>query len=360
MRKALSNAFSTKALLEQEATVNENVDPFIKRQGTDGGPSTKGLNMTKWFEMIAFDILGEMSFGESFGSVAQGHPHFWSEMFTEHLFAITVVDMLRRYPLFVALGKLLMPLSMSLREKHTGLSRKKVAHRMEATSSRVDFMSLLIDKVKAGDMGMEELTAHASTLTVAGGEMVATFLASATYYLLNKPEAMMKPLSEIRSAFASYSEIDATRAQQLPYLQAVIAEGLRIHPPGSRGFPRVSPGTQISGYSVPAGVEVYTRAWTMSHNEQNFHSPYEFKTERWVDGDCKDIKEASQPFSLGARRCIDRNFAYLEVNLILAKMLWTYDLELKNKDLDWEGSAHEHVVWSKLEMLVTFRVVDCT
>jgi cytochrome P450 len=72
MRKALSNAFSTKSLLEQETVVNENVDAFVKRLGTDGGPDTEGLNMTVWFEMIAFDILGEMSFGESFGSVAQG------------------------------------------------------------------------------------------------------------------------------------------------------------------------------------------------------------------------------------------------------------------------------------------------
>ncbi|KAI0534394.1 putative cytochrome P450 [Xylaria digitata] len=352
MRKALSNAFSTKSLLEQEVVVNENVDAFLKRLGADGGPGTKGLNMTIWFEMIAFDILGEMSFGESFGSVAQGHPHFWSQMFTEHLFAITVIDMLRRYRFFTALGKLLLPLTMSLREKHTQLSRDKVARRLNSTSSRADFMSLLINKVRTGEMDMEELTAHASTLTVAGGETVATFLASATYYLLNNPITLARLQTEIRTAFGSYDEINATRAQQLPYLQAVVAEGLRMHPPGSRGFPRVSPGTQISGHYVPAGVEVYTSAWTMTHDEKYFHDPFTFKPERWIDPDCKDVKEASQPFSLGPRGCIGKNFAYLEVNLILAKMLWTYDMELINKELDWEGSSHEHVMWSKPDMFV--------
>ncbi|KAI1281078.1 putative cytochrome P450 [Xylaria sp. FL0933] len=355
MRKALSNAFSTKALMEQEAIVNANVDAFVDRLGADGGPATAGLNMTEWFEMVAFDILGEMSFGESFGSVAQGHPHFWFRMFTEHLFAITVVDMLRRYPLFVSLGRLLMPLTMSLREKHTALSREKVALRLKTADPRADFMSLLIRKVETGEMEMEELTAHASTLTVAGGETVATFLASATYYLLNTPDALTRVQSEIRDAFTSYSDINATKAQQLPYLQAVISEGLRMHPPGSRGFPRVSPGTTISGYYVPAGVEVYTSAWTMTHDEQYFHEPFRFKPERWIDPECKDIKEASQPFSLGPRGCIGKNFAYLEVNLILAKMLWRYDMELKNKDLDWEGNSHEHVMWSKPDMIVTFK-----
>ncbi|KAI1818680.1 cytochrome P450 [Poronia punctata] len=357
MRKALSNAFSTKSLLEQEAVINENVNAFVARLGRDG-TTEKGLNMTKWFEMIAFDILGEMSFGESFGSVAQGHPHAWSEMFTEHLFAITVIDMLRRYPLFVTLGKLLLPLTTNLREKHTRLSRDKVARRLDTETGRADFLSLLINKVKTGEMQMEELTAHASTLTVAGGETVATFLASATYYLLNTPSTLSRLQAEVRGAFKSYDEINSTRAQQLPYLQAVIAEGLRIHPPGSRGFPRVSPGVQISGHYVPAGAEVYTSSWTMAHDDRYFHEPFAFKPERWIDPDCKDIKEASQPFSLGPRGCIGKNFAYLEMNLILAKMVWSYDMELKSKDLDWEGSSHEHVMWSKPDFYVTFKPVD--
>ncbi|KAI0550320.1 putative cytochrome P450 [Xylaria curta] len=358
MKKALSGAFSTKSLLEQETIVNENVDVFVRRLGEDGRPGTVGLNMTKWFEMIAFDILGEMSFGENFGGVAQGHPHFWSQMFTEHLFAITVVDMLRRYRFFVTLGKLFIPLTTSLRDKHTRLSRDKVARRLKFSSPRADFMSLLINKVEAGEMDMEELTAHASTLTIVGGETIATFLASVTYYLLNTPAVLTQLQTEIRTAFESYDEINATRAQQLPYLQAVIAEGLRMHPPGSRGFPRVSPGTQISGFYVPAGVEVYTSAWTMTHDERYFHDPFAFKPGRWIDPKCKDIKEASQPFSLGPRGCIGKNFAYLEINLVLAKMLWTYNLELVNKDLDWEGSSREHIMWSKPDLFVTFKPAD--
>ncbi|KAI2628687.1 putative cytochrome P450 [Hypoxylon sp. NC1633] len=358
MRKSLSAAFSTKALLEQEEIVNSNVDAFVRRLGTDGGPGSQGLNMTKWFEMVAFDILGEMSFGESFGSVAQGHPHFWSEMFTEHLFAITVVDMLRRYPLFVTLGKLALPLTTALREKHTALSREKVARRLNSKNPRADFMSRLISKVESGEMEMEELTAHASTLTVAGGETVATSLAATTYYLLHTPHTLARLQDEIRGCFATYSDITSTRAQQLPYLQAVISEGLRIFPPGSRGFPRVSPGTEISGHYIPAGVEVYTTGWTMTHDEKYFHDPFTFKPERWLDPDCKDVKEASQPFSLGPRGCIGQNFASLELNLILSKLIWSYDMEALDKNLDWEANSHEHVMWTKPELKVVFTPVQ--
>jgi len=107
----------------------------------------------------------------------------------------------------------------------------------------------------------------------------------------------------------------------------------------------------------------------------------QFKPERWLDPDCTDVKEASQPFSLGPRVCLGRkyvitstlflnritvlhwslttpfrgcSFAYLEMTLILAKILYKYDLELASKGLDWEGQSHMHVMWWKPEMRVRF------
>ena len=71
MKRSLANAFSSKALLEQEEIVQQCIDGFIKRLARDGN-TPKGLNMTDWYEMIAFDILGEMAFGETFHCVEQG------------------------------------------------------------------------------------------------------------------------------------------------------------------------------------------------------------------------------------------------------------------------------------------------
>ena len=72
MRRSLSSAFSTKALSEQQSIVAGNVDAFISKLGRLGGPETKGLDMSKWYEMIAFDILGDMAFGESFHCIDTG------------------------------------------------------------------------------------------------------------------------------------------------------------------------------------------------------------------------------------------------------------------------------------------------
>lgn len=71
MKKSLAGAFSNKALLEQETIVQGCVDGFIAKLGKLGGDKN-GLNMTDWYEMIAFDVLGEMAFGESFQCIENG------------------------------------------------------------------------------------------------------------------------------------------------------------------------------------------------------------------------------------------------------------------------------------------------
>lgn len=53
-------------------------------------------------------------------------------------------------------------------------------------------------------------------------------------------------------------------------------------------------------------TEVYTSAWTVTHDAQYFHEPMKFLPERWLDENSTDVKDASQPFSLGTRGCLGR------------------------------------------------------
>lgn len=65
----LSHAFSTKALLEQEIVLTRSVDDFMYNIGTiksEGGKT--GVDITKWFNNVTFDIMGGMAFGDSFGA----------------------------------------------------------------------------------------------------------------------------------------------------------------------------------------------------------------------------------------------------------------------------------------------------
>ncbi|QQK45611.1 Cytochrome P450, E-class, group I [Penicillium digitatum] len=353
-KKNLTPAFSTKALQAQDGIIQRCIDAFVDKISTLSGQT--GLDVVEWYEMLAFDILGEMAFGESFHCIEREEHHFWIKLILDHLLEITLVDNLRRFGILATVGKLLLPrLTVQVRNRHSGYSRAKVEERLSSTSARQDFFTNIAGKVKSGEIDKEEMTAHASTLIIAGGETVATCLAAATYYLLKTPHAYEQLKMEIRGRYQRYEDIDAASALQLTYLQAVINESLRIHPPGSQGFPRVSPGIDIDGYYVPKGTEVYTSAWTVTHDPQYFKNPDSFVPERWTDPMCADLKEASQPFSLGLRACIGRNFAYTEMSSILAKLIYKYEMELVNKGLDWEGESHCHVMWWKAPIHVIFK-----
>ena len=159
---------------------------------------------------------------------------------------------------------------------------------------------------------------------------------------------------EITSAFTSYDEITGDATAKLPYLQAVIDEGLRMYPPVAFGLPRVSPGTTVSGHWVPPGTSVSTHPWATQHDPRYWHDPDTFLPERWIGEGFGDRKEASNPFSIGPRACLGINLAYLELRIILAKMVWAYEWELVDTDMDWIPDNKFYVMWKKPDMKVRF------
>ncbi|GJC85380.1 trichothecene C-15 hydroxylase [Colletotrichum liriopes] len=375
MRKMLNPAFSQRGLLEQEEIISGIIDKFVSILGEQAGPGTKGLNMTKWYEMNSFDILGEMAFGESFHSLDTGVPHFWADIVLEHLYVITLFDNLRRIGWLAKLAGLLVPASIVTSNQNSNYSRQQVekyvqntartaGRRLKTQESRNDFVSLLVDKVRAGEVSKEEMTAHVSTLTIAGGETVATTLSSITFFLAQNPEKFERLTKEIRAAFKSYKEINAVKAQQLPYLQAVINEGLRLFPPASNGASRVSPGFSLHGKYIPEGfpsqTEINVSPWSITHNPKYFSDPWDFKPERWLDPNSTDNRDANRPFLLGPRDCLGRNFALMELNLVLAKLLWSYDMELVNKEVNFLEQSTVHVLWWKPALFVRWHRPQAT
>ena len=70
-RALFMNAFSSKALAEQEDVLQRNISLFVEKLGHLGS-GLNGVDMVKWYEMVSFDVLGEMAFGESFECVENG------------------------------------------------------------------------------------------------------------------------------------------------------------------------------------------------------------------------------------------------------------------------------------------------
>lgn len=126
MRKMLNPAFSQRALLAQEKIIGDVIDRFVKIVGEKAPGGSPGLNMSKWYEINSFDILGEMAFGESFHGLESGKPHFWADIVLEHLYFINLVDNLRRVGWIARCFGCLVPASLIRRNQNSQYSRRQV------------------------------------------------------------------------------------------------------------------------------------------------------------------------------------------------------------------------------------------
>ncbi|KAF5610197.1 isotrichodermin C-15 hydroxylase (cytochrome P-450 monooxygenase CYP65A1) [Fusarium subglutinans] len=218
---------------------------------------------------------------------------------------------------------------------------------------RGDFFSHLLSK-GGNDVPEQELCEQSSTLIVAGSETTATCLTGIVYCLLSNRSCLVKLTDEVRSRFQSETEITGDATAELKYLPAVIEEGLRIFPPAPFGLPRISPGAAIDGHYIPSGVVVSVDHWTTKHDGRYWKEPHSFIPERWIDENASDVKQASQPFSLGPRSCLGINLAYLEMRIILAKMVYHFDWELVDSDVDLFRDAKLFLLWKKPALMVRF------
>lgn len=141
---------------------------------------------------------------------------------------------------------------MMIWTKPTDTARRRIARKTD----RKDFMTRILEQRDPDEVSDLQLAAHASDFVLAGSETTATAMGTITYYLLRNPDIMARLQREIRAAFKSYGEICDKATLPLPYLKAVILEGLRMYPPLPFALPRVvpDPGDTVDGHYLPGGV----------------------------------------------------------------------------------------------------------
>lgn len=104
-----------------------------------------------------------------------------------------------------------------------------------------------------------------------------------------------------------------TALDDLPYLNAVIKEGLRCFPPIPMSLPRYVPagGRNIDGFQVPAGTIVSCQAWSMGrYDELIFPQPERFWPERWLEEEgMLERNRLFFSFAFGGRGCIGKKYA---------------------------------------------------
>ncbi|OBT98661.2 hypothetical protein VE01_03550 [Pseudogymnoascus verrucosus] len=347
-RRLIAHAFSDKALREQEPLIKGYVDLLIQRLHERS--STGPLDMVAWYNWTTFDLIGDLAFGESFGCLENCTYHPWISMLFASIKAGAFMSSLKRYGIKWMMIVLVPKGLLKSRTDNMKLTKEKVMKRLEQGTSRPDFMSHILRHNDEKGMKVPEIITNSTLLIVAGSETTATLLSGATYHLLKNPRVMKKLQREIREAFKVEEDIDMAGVNGLEYMLAVLDESFRMYPPVPTGLPRRVPGDGdvINDRWVPGGTSVSVNNWSTYRSEANFREPNSFIPERFLDDPrfASDNKHALQPFSLGPRNCVGRNLAYAEMRLILAQVLWNFDMELAPESNNW-ASQKIFSLWQK-------------
>jgi len=156
----------------------------------------------------------------------------------------------------------------------------------------------------------------------AASDTTGNALAVATFYTLYNPELLSALTDELEKAFPDpNSRLDYLTLEKLPYLTAVIKEGLRLSYGLPGRLPRIVPpsGATFNGYFLPPGTSVSMSAWQMHHDPRVWNSPSEFLPSRWLEGPekARRLDKYLVSFSKGNRQCLGMQLAYCELYVTL-------------------------------------------
>ncbi|KAF9882020.1 benzoate 4-monooxygenase cytochrome p450 [Colletotrichum karsti] len=202
-------------------------------------------------------------------------------------------------------------------------------------------------------MTQEEAESEILVQVLAGSDTTATTIRATVLHTITTPRVYARLLEEIAQAAPNTSSpiISDAEARTLPYLQALIKEGLRIFPPVSAFAPKEVPagGDVWKGRFIPGGTRIGWSAMALARREETWgKDAAEFRPERWImreDGGICDSAEKLREmegvheliFSHGRHQCLGKPVAVMELNKVFFELFRRYDLSLCNPLKPWKS-----------------------
>ncbi|CAF9933050.1 MAG: hypothetical protein ALECFALPRED_005464, partial [Alectoria fallacina] len=354
MRRMLSFAFSISNLMLNEDVLIRGTDEFLDVIGNvESEDGEKGIDIVQKFNYMTFNIMGEMSFGESWDIRLKEQPehrYHWADVIVNSTY---MNDVMRAVICVLGLFSLLERFPPA----HSKTTLYRYADRLKLQIDRKDFMYHIFN-TKNPAANLKEIASHYNVIMMADAVTTVTLLSGVLYYLDHNLQARGRLQDELRNTFPSMKTIDSKGLLNCVYLNAVIEEGLRIYPSaGAAHLSRIVPkgGCEISGSFIPEGNSRQTRVsvhpWSVLRDPTNFHAPSEFIPERWIpstpEGQKGDKLERSLPFSPRMMESVS-GLANIEMRMVLAKLFWKYNLCWFNRErVDWERDTKGYTLWEK-------------
>lgn len=339
-----------------------------KEEGIGGEGKGKGkgklVDFAKAAQYFALDVAAKIGFGQEFGfleadSDVNGYVQAMN-MFALMATLISDVPWLRKLFLNDWLFKKIGP-------KHTdergpgrimGLAKEAVDERFENGVFK-DQQDMLGSFLRHG-ITRTQCYAEATLQIIAGSDMTANVIRSTILYIITSPHVYHRLQSEIDAAVTSgrvSNPATYTETKALPYLQAILYEGLRMHPPTfSLLSKRVPPeGDTLCGMFVPGGTEIAQNSWSMLRDESIFGDDGDvFRPERFFEAEERKRAEMERvtdlAFGYGRWMCAGKYIALLEISKVVFELLREFDFQIVNAAAPW--SARQYSVFLIEDMMI--------
>ncbi|KAG0481363.1 hypothetical protein HPP92_012221 [Vanilla planifolia] len=183
----------------------------------------------------------------------------------------------------------------------------------------------------------DHIKAVVNDMLMAGSDTSSTAMEWVMSELVRHPDIMKKVQREVREAFDECvgQKEEKILSGKLRYLQMVVKETLRLHPPLPLLLPRVNDeGCEVMGYEIPAGTTVIVNAWAIGRDPKHWQDPESCRPERFQNNSVDFIGGNFDliPFGAGRRLCPGINFGLATVEATLANLLYYFDWEYKGKE----------------------------
>ncbi|KAE8361743.1 cytochrome P450 [Aspergillus caelatus] len=345
-RGALSPFFSKAAVTKVEPIIYSAVDKLISRI-EEVVESSGFVDLTMAFSCMTTDIVTQYAFAES--SRFLENPTF-TPNFHEAILAGTRMGCWARH--FPILFPVLRSIPIDILSKispETGLflrwqeSMKKkvfeiwqeqsalpIKHNNITQSGSTIFHNLFHAKIPDTEKHPSRMWQEGQIVIGAGTETTAWTLAATTFFILDNPNILSNLRKELATYMPnSYEKPSCRELEALPYLNAVIQEGLRLSYGVATRLQRINSKSPMifrqkqtddaigeKAWEIPTGTPVGMTAALVHVNPELFHHPHEFRPERWLGPDGQPHRGLDKyilSFSRGSRQCIGINLAYSEL-----------------------------------------------
>ncbi|KAH7203195.1 cytochrome P450 [Fusarium oxysporum] len=340
LRNKMAAGYSGKENESLERTIDEHIAKLINLLETKYLSTDKDYRPVDFAQKIQFftlDVISDLAFGQAFGYMEQDDDVFDFIKITKSYFPVTLI--MANIPSLVSLlhSKLFSGALPKESDKlgfgaFIGVANKKVAERFApGAQSHPDMLGSFIRH----GLTQEQASRESLLNVVAGSDTSATTIRLIMLSLLSNPIMYLKLRNEIDDAIKAgsiSSPITDAEARKLPYLQAVIQEGLRIKAPAAGPlFKQVPPqGDEIDGKFIPGGTQIGQSPFAVYHSKEIFGQDASlFSPERWINADPAKYEAMAEVvslvFSTGKYQCLGKPVAFIELNKIFVELLRRFD-----------------------------------